>query len=258
MLEVPVSLIRVGSRYGFKVKTTEAEKVHEHLYPGEPYLSGPGRTVYRVGPFPWGTTKKAIQQLFQQLGWTEKPIHSFAKAKDDSGLMWMVHASQPPGHLVYQLQHGDVIIHQEHMQDKDQWRPPQAQASRNELKAQVQDEVFINDPWADSARQLSRPPDHALQMQSLEASLDKKIAQQLEARMERDETMAPEVEPRILALEQQMAQLQQRSVQLDSKVDFLHQQVEHQASKFEHSLDQKLSEQMHRIEMLITKRARQE
>ena len=53
-----------------------------------------------------------------------------------------------------------------------------------------------------------------------------------------------------------MAQLQHRSVQLDDKVDYLHKQVESQTSKFESALDSKLAEQMHRIEMLMTKRAR--
>jgi hypothetical protein len=53
-----------------------------------------------------------------------------------------------------------------------------------------------------------------------------------------------------------MAQLQQRPVQLDNKVEFLHQQVEHQSAKFGLALDSKLSEQMHRIEMLMTMRAR--
>ena len=73
---------------------------------------------------------------------------------------------------------------------------------------------------------------------------------------DQDEHMTPSMEPRLLALEQQMAQLQKHSTQLDGKVDYLHKQVEHQAAKFESSLDSKLQDQMHRIEMLMTKRAR--
>ena len=104
MQDTTVSLVRVGARYGFKVPEAEAASVHERVNPGDPYIAGPHRTVYHVGPFPWGTTKKAIQQLFTQWGWVAKAIHSAAKAKDSSGLMWLVHASAPPGHLVYQLQ----------------------------------------------------------------------------------------------------------------------------------------------------------
>ena len=257
MMETQVSLIRVGARYGFKVPVSDAAALHEKVSPGTPFIAGPSRSSYRVGPFPWGTTKKAIQQLFQQWGWVAKAVHSVAKAKDSSGLMWLVHANSPPGHLVYQLQHGDVIIHQDPQTSKETWRPPQAQASRKELRAQQQDEVFVNDPWAESAQKLSRKPEvTAAQISSLEASIDHRISQQLESRLaDQDEQMGPSIEPRIQALEQQMAQLQKHSVQLDGKVDYLHQQVEHQAAKFESSLDSKLQEQMHRIEMLMTKRA---
>ena len=258
MLDTQVALIRVGARYGFKVPCAEAVKVHDQVSPGAPFITGPSRSSYRVGPFPWGTTKKAIQQLFQQWGWVAKAVHSVAKAKDSSGLMWLVHASSPPGHLVYQLQHGDVIIHQDPQESKEIWRPPQAQASRKELQVHLQDEVFNNDPWAESAQKLHRKPEvTTAQLSTLEASIDRKIMQQLEQKLaDQDEQMQPSVEPRLQALEQQMAQLQKHSVQLDGKVDFLHQQVEQQAAKFESSLDSKLQDQMHRIEMLMTKRAR--
>ena len=258
MLDTQVSLIRVGARYGFKVPMANAEALHEKVSPGAPFIAGSSRSTYRVGPFPWGTTKKAIQQLFQQWGWVARAVHSVAKAKDSSGLMWLVHANAPPGHLVYQLQHGDVIIHQEPQAPKAAWRPPQAQASRKELQAQQQDDVFVNDPWAESAQKLTRKPEMtAAQITSLEASIEQRITQQLEHRLgDQDEKMTPSMEPRLQALEQQMAQLQKHSAQLDGKVDYLHQQVEHQAAKFESSLDSKLQEQMHRIEMLMTKRAR--
>ena len=44
---------------------------------------------------------------------------------------------------------------------------------------------------------------------------------------DKDEPMAPTVEPRLQALEQQMAILQQKAVQIDGKMEYLHQQVEH-------------------------------
>ena len=257
MLDTQVSLIRVGARYGFKVPTADAAQLHEKVSPGAPFIAGPSKATYRVGPFPWGTTKKAIQQLFQQWGWVARAVHSVAKAKDSSGLMWLVHANSPPGHLVYQLQHGDVIIHQDPQQSKDTWRPPQAQASRKEVQAHQFDEVYHNDPWADSAMKLRKLEVTAAQLSALEATIDQKISHQLGNKMQdHDEQMPPTIEPRIQALEQQMAQLHQRSIQLDGRVEYLHQQVEHQSAKFESALDSKLQDQMHRIEMLMTKRAR--
>ena len=57
-------------------------------------------------------------------------------------------------------------------------------------------------------------------------------------------------------LEQQIATLQSRSSIVENKVDMLHQQVDAQASKFEKALDNKLTDQMARIEALMAKRSR--
>ena len=230
---------------------TEAEQVHEKVSPGDPFIAGASRTSYRVGPFPWGTTKKAIQRLFQSWGWVAKAIHPVAKAKDSSGLMWLVHAACPPASLVFQLQHGDVVIHQESQTSKEPWRPPQAQASTGEFKDKKEAEF---DPWAEAARSLPRNEGVSqAQLATLEANLEQKLSKKLHSAEESDVAMAAPLEPRVA---QQLAALQTRSGVIESKVDYVHQQVEQQSAKFEAALDSKLSDQMQRIEALITKRAR--
>ena len=107
MQNVPTTLIRVTHRYGLKVATAHAEHLHTQINPNDPYIAGASKLSFRVGPFPWGTTKKAMQQLFQQWGWAARAVHTVAKAQDASGLMWLVHAAGPPASLVFQLQHGD-------------------------------------------------------------------------------------------------------------------------------------------------------
>ena len=250
----PVSLIRVGHRYGFKVTSEAAEQVHLQINPQEPYIAGTSRASYRVGPFPWGTTKKAIQQLFQQWNWQARPIHTIAKAKDSSGLMWLVHAANPPTSLVFQLQHGDVVIHQESVASKEPWRPPQVQASAGEFREKEPE----FDPWAEAARSLPRQEGvSSAQIATIEANLEQKLAKKFQvASDEADVAMTQPLEPRVAQLEQQIAALQTKSGVIENKVDFVHKQVEQQSNKFEAALDSKLSEQMQRIEALIVKRAR--
>ena len=254
MQTTPVSLIRVGYRYGLKVPVDAAEQVHSQINPHEPYIAGSSKMTYRVGPFPWGTTKKAIQQLFQQWNWQARPIHTIAKAKDSSGLMWLVHAAAPPASLVFQLQHGDVVVHQETSVTKEPWRPPQVQASIGEFKGKKEPEF---DPWAEAAKSLPRADVVSqAQIASIEANLEQKLSKKLQHSEESDVSMTAALEPRVAQLEQQLATLQTRSGVIENKVDYVHQQVEQQSSKFEAALDSKLSEQMQRIEALITKRAR--
>jgi len=252
----PVSLIRVSHRYGFKACTESAEAVHTSVNPQEPYIAGESRIAYRVGPFPWGTTRKAIQQLFQQWQWHARVIHSVAKAKDSSGLMWLVHSSGPPQSLVYQLEHGDVVIHQENATPKEPWKPPQAQTSVKEFKERAHDLEF--DPWAEAARKLPRN-DHvsSAHIASIEANVEQTVMQRIQEQQDgNDVAMGSSLEPRVTYLEQQLASLQTKSGQIEHKVDHLHQQVDQQSKKFEAALDNKLSEQMQRIEALMSKRSR--
>ena len=250
----PVSLIRVSFRYGLKVPAEVAEQVHSQINPDEPFIAGSSKTSYRVGPFPWGTTKKAIQALFHQWSWQARPIHTVAKAKDSSGLMWLVHAASPPAHVVFQLQHGDVVIHQELPTTKEPWRPPQVQAAAGEFKDKKEADF---DPWAEAARSLPRQDGVSqAQLATIEANLEQKLVKKFKPTEEPDVAMSSPLEPRVQQLEQQIAALQTRSGVIENKIDYVHTQVEQQSSKFEAALDSKLSDQMQRIEALITKRAR--
>ena len=254
MQTCPSSIIRVSHRYGLKVSTADAEQVHAKVHPDEPFLAGASKMSYRVGPFPWGTTKKAIQQLFQQWGWAAKAINTIAKAQDSSGLMWLVQANGPPASLVFQLQHGDVVIHQDSQVTRDTWRPPPAQASIRELREKPAEMEF--DPWAASAKLLKRnEPMSDAQRASIEAKVEQRVVRKIQDQ-QLDADMEQSWEPRVAQLEQQIATLQSRSSIVENKVDMLHQQVDAQASKFEKALDNKLTDQMARIEALMAKRSR--
>ena len=164
---------------------------------------------------------------------------------------WVVPAS-----LVFQLQHGDVVIHQETAQPKEIWRPPQVQASAREKLERSSEPEF--DPWADVAKLLPRADNiSTAQLASMEASVEQRVMKKIQdQQQEVDINMSSAWEPRVAQLEQQLTAMQNRSTMVEGKLDMLHRQVDAQASKFEQALDCKLSDQMARIEALINKRPR--
>lgn len=266
-------LVRVNMRYGVKVEDGVASKVHQKVKPNEPYFAGGTKTAFKIGPMPWGTTKRSVQILFDQWNWAAKPVQPVGKAADGSGLMWQVFAKTEPPSTVYTLEHGDVVILKDQNTQKKQWTPPQAQMSQSTINQHraTQDAAF--DPWAAAASKLPRRMNDAAtaQMAPLGASIDQRIQSKVQAAMSSstagDEPMNPVSDPRIQKLEQQMAQmqasyeqlhsaqsnLQQHSTKVEQKVDQLHAQVETQTKAFSQALDTKLMEQMGRIESLIGK-----
>eukprot|EP00435_Cladocopium_sp_Y103_P051551 s1144_g16.t1 len=256
------SLLRVNQRYGLKVSIEDAPHVHAKVKPDEPYMSGSCQT-FKAGPMPWGTTKKAMQALLIQWGWKAKVLHSAGKAVDGSGLMWLVSSSTNPPCTAYQLAHGDVIIHQESSGVSQTWQPPRVQVPASLLKMKTGTDPLqdAGDPWAAAAQALpsSKMNDtvHA-KLASFEAALDQKMQDRLQQSLPDDVPMVPDHEPRLAAMEKQIAQLQAHSGSLDQKVDQIQRQVEMQSANFSNALDSKLSEQMAKIEALMNKRSRTE
>lgn len=271
IIEVEAAMVRMNDRYGIKVRTEDAAKVHAKLHPEQPFVPSGARLTFRVGPWPWGTTKKGMEAIFRSWDWNARALQPAGRSECGGGLMWVVHASGKPSSMVYTMSHGDVVVFHEDAEKKQSWKSPQVQASSSmRQKMQEQHGILMNDPWADAANKLpsKHPRDGATpSMAAIEAAIDQRIASRMsESRPEADVDMS-EHEPRFQAIEAQMQQLQtaqqammkQASV-CEQKVDFLHQQVEQQGQVFAQTMDNKLSEQMVRIEALINanKQARKE
>lgn len=263
------SLVRVNQRYGVKVQSDRARQVHEKLKPEEPFFLGGTKFAYRMGPMPWGCTKKNLQALFTQWGWAAKAIQPCGKAADQSGLMWLIHAMKEPPSLVYTLQHGDVVIHRDDVPGKQDWRPPQAQASVQLRNQYRMPKDLDHDPWAEAAERLPhRAATHVNVTEAHMASLEAKIDQKIEERVrsmkdDTDEPMDSTMAPRIAMLEQQLSQLQanqatmqQQAGTFEQKLDYLNHQVESQAKQFSQTVDAKLSDQLQKIDALLAKRVK--
>eukprot|EP00438_Fugacium_kawagutii_P026364 Skav206085 [mRNA] locus=scaffold2150:89444:94665:+ [translate_table: standard] len=259
-------LVRVQTRYGVKVPCDRAQAVHDKIKPDEPFFSGGTKQSFRVGPMPWGSTKQHLQALFSQWGWQARAVQPMGRAADHSGLMWLVFSNGDPPSFAFTLQHGDVVIHKDTSQTKQAWTPPQPQLSNTTLnKHRLQGDLEF-DPWADAAAglpsQKARQDMTQTHFAALEATIDQKVHQKFsELSAPSDEPMDGRVEDRLQMLEQQMTQMQQAQTSMqqqagtfEQKLDYLNRQVETQAQQFTTALDTKMSEQMRRIETLLSKR----
>lgn len=262
---VTTSLIRVGHRYGLRASTTEAPQLHVQFRPDVPYLPGDSKEEFLVGPLPWGTTRVALVRLFAQWNWVAKPLQPAGRSADSQGLMWLVHATQSPPNSVYTMVHGDVLVVKQTQGSKSQAALPAVEASKF-TKQQLRPADEDWDPWAAAAATLpaNRVDVSQAQLRSIEASLEQKLTAKL-SRTDGDTDMEPGIDNRLTVLESQMKSMQQvqqtqqsQTQALSSKVDQIKNELDVQSSKFQTHLDDKLSEQMQRIEALFAKRHRQE
>ena len=264
--KAPAFVVRVAQRYGLKASVTHAPQVHEQFRQDTPFLAG-FTTVYVVGPLPWGCTRHTLQGLISTWNWPAKAIQPAGRSADGRGILWHAQASQPPQHPVITMSHGDVLI----VAKDSQHHKPQVvaiEASSNTKEyLNASSRPLENDPWAAAAAKLpSRPPPGLtpVQVQQLDERIDRKLASCIPS-PDGDSPMPDPLEPRVKALEDQIAKLNDSQTKqaattqaLSSQVAQVQQQVEHQGTQFRKHLDNQLADQMNKIEALLSKRPRNE
>lgn len=87
-----------------------AQEIHSKHRPDTPLLMGQTKMVYAVGPLPFSTTKTALSKMLKAWEWDARPLQPKGRSQDGSGITWHVQATENPGHCVYTMQHGDVLI----------------------------------------------------------------------------------------------------------------------------------------------------
>eukprot|EP00435_Cladocopium_sp_Y103_P029049 s874_g7.t1 len=259
------SLVRVTNRYRLRLPVTQAKALHDSVRPEVPFLGGSSKSTWSIGPIPFGTTRKGLVKLFQGWNWAAKPLQPMGPAADRTGLRWQVVADCPPESFVYTLAHGDALIVKMDPHEMKQATTGQVEASMSTRKA-IAANMAMGDPWAAAAAQLPKQPAglSAAQMSSLESTLEQRILKKIQAG-DNDADMNPAMEPRIAALEQQVGLIQadqkqivQQQQALETRVDHFGHQFDAQTSKLQSHLEDKLAEQISRIEALLAKRPRQE
>jgi len=264
------TLVRHGDRYGLRSDTMVAQEIHSKHRPDTPLLLGQNKLLFTVGPLPYSTTKTALMKILKAWDWDARPLQPKGRAPDGSGITWIVQAVEPPTHLVYALQHGDVLV--AHVQDAKPQAKPEPFAIIASKKTidhlQSADPWLHDDPWrkgpAPNSGQPAKqqPSSHvsptAMQLDKLEASLESKIIRKL-TKQDGDVAMETNaMDSRISQLEHQFQQLQAMQSGTDAKVSQLQQHVEQQNKCLGEQLDTRLAEHMDRIEQLLCKRGRHE
>ena len=157
------------------------------------------------------------------------------------GLMWTVHANDAPKHTVYTMAHGDLIITRDESSILKVPKIVNPQISAL-TRQQIENEAW--DPWANAAKQLPRA--NSSNQASSVAAIEQVVEERVLAKLQPREDVVADV----------------RTQQVASEVETLQNQVEgyHGAvqSCIEKCIDSKLSEQMQRIEALLSKRPRNE
>ena len=278
--KVWTSLVRNGLRFGLRTIKSDAELLHNIHKPTVPFLEAGQSSLYIVGPFPYGASRGAISKIFQSWQWSARPMQPKGRAANQLGMLWECQATAPPEFEIYQLEHADVLITPAVKKKNSPFQSTDVVASARTIAAlqetpssEMVDKVFVNDPWASyqpQKHQKVSSHSESTKFEALAATVEKRVNQALAAHsltFSGDEPMpaaqdakVSELESRLEALEatvnknhqEQKAQHNQVNCQLGK----VQQQVESQASMMQNHFDQKMQEQLHQIEALLSKRAR--
>ena len=273
-------VVRNGLRYGLRVATADAAELHKIHRPDIDFIAGGDKNTFRLGPFPWGTTKQSLQKLFKEWNWQARVGQPSGQDSDNKGLFWSAVSTESPSHWVFTLAHGDVLISRVPQKEAPVRPSHGVVASTRTLKqltggddisADVKSDPWLHqDPWAQAAKPARPTPIAKDQIEALTQQVTDKVLAAVGA--PEDVSMHPDHETRVAKLEEQVkslttnfsqfhgsvttfqAQQQQHNTQVGSQITAIKTQVESQASSLQGIIESKLDDQMSRLEALLSKR----
>ena len=268
--EQRTTIVRMGARLGLRVDREHAEQVHKQHRPDLMFLAGQELRPYKVGPFPYGSTKATISQGFKHMGWNARPVQPISQMQVTEGVFWHVMSPQEPSHWIYQMKHGDILIAKiENPKDAPLPVTNNIIASRKTLSTLTQssqaaqvDPWLTSDPWQNGPSTKKNP--HGTMSQSVTAghltALEQRLEQKIQASATepRQEQMQVDQSDRIDALERQVSSLTQNFSHFQQQQSKINNQISCQLQGFEGRIDSKLEDQMQRIEALLSKKMRHE
>ena len=268
--EAKTTVVRMGARFGLRVAHEQAEAVHAQHRPDLMFLDGHELRPYKVGPFPYGSTKASISKGLKHIGWNARPVQPMSQMQVQEGIFWQVTAPHEPSHWIYQMKHGDILIAKIDSQ-KEAPLPNMTNiiASKQTITKLAQthqdpqtDPWLQADPWQShatnrkQAAQSIAPAATSGQLAALEQRLEQKINAAKQATHEPQ--MPADQTARIEALESQVHTLTHSASTFQSQQSKVNHQLANQLQGLEGRIDAKLDEQMQRIEALLSKKQRHE
>jgi hypothetical protein len=275
-----VGIARVGDRKGLRVQSTQASVIHQLVRPDTVYLPQGQRSVFLVGPFPFGIDRAAISKAMKQAGWECRPLQPSTPCPG-KGSMWIVQAVEEPSQSIIPTSHGEVVItrHRSETSGKPQLSAPVASAATLALcGAQPNQGMHEPDPWATKDPWGGFKPSSAVctpdpneSMQQLEVRVQNAILSKLPA-----QSMEDDIPERMSMLEGQVQQLmakqqgleghfQEFSAQQGQQLSAMQVQINSQGQQLHGHMENQnqviqsmFAQQMEQIRGLLSKRPREE
>lgn len=284
--KVPTWITRTGDRFGLRAATSNAEQVHKEYKPNTTYLDSSQAKQYRISPVPFGTTKQSLQKVFDQWEWPARPVQVMGRSDDQQGVVWLAQATKCPAHWIYTTDQGDLLITEhevKRMEPNNRAGNPvastrtlqhlsQVRKPNHEVQDTKQDPWLHRDPWTQYVPINQMQPN---KMAEIEEAVHKKVMATMQEQgmssTASDASMDEGVQHRVATLEKQMSELQGNVQQLTGTVSVHHQQQTHHnaqvtsqiqavqatQSGLQSAIENKLEEQMQRIEALLKTEKRQ-
>lgn len=244
------------------------------------YLPQGQRSLFLVGPFPFGIDRAAISKAMKKASWECRPLQP-SMPLPGKGSMWIVQAVDPPANTIIPTSHGEVVItrHKPDPVGKPPMPTPVASAATLALcgtqttkHAPDTDPWSVKDPWGGFKPSLHvAQADNTESMQQLERRVQDAVLAKLPApsmeddmpeRMTLLEGQVQELMVKQQGLEgqfqevsnQQSQQLSAMQVQINNQGQQIHGHMENQSQV----IQSMFAQQMEQIRGLLSKRPRDE
>lgn len=146
-----LSLVRMKTRFGIRVKSAFEAAAHAELRPGMDFIKVAVKLIYRVHPLPHGLQRQQVIKLLKEWSWEAKPLQP-ARGTSEGGA-WEVGSEKPPPCNVLPAFGKDVLI----TLSKDRSSPAEAPSVvgpkrvQKHLQSQASLSKTSPDPWTSAS-----------------------------------------------------------------------------------------------------------
>ena len=104
-----IGLARLSDRRGLRVRAAHAKTVHQLVRPDSVFLPQGPKSLYNVGPMPYGVDRQAIGKMLSRAGWECRPLQPTLPCPG-RGVMWSVQSTEDPANSIIHTSHGEIVV----------------------------------------------------------------------------------------------------------------------------------------------------
>ena len=215
-------LARLHQRYGIRCYKKNEAAIRSLLFPDQPFVECDIKLVYQVGPWPYGTSKKAVQDAITAIPWIAKVVRPCKSGQD--GRFWVVGAAKAPTEPIFAFgEHHITISHLKDMQHmKQEHNVVATLQTMQRLQTQhpsksTPDPLLAADPWAEYRAKMagasSSSDAPAKRIETIQKELTNSVQEQIRAQFEamHDSPMEDDQKQRLDNMESSINELRLQS-----------------------------------------------